>query len=76
MRANHRGKYAVFKISSIPQHPKTMKNSSILTLLVDRFRQFDLNKSLDNYVPLFEVHITLGFKSEVTTFFTLKRDRG
>jgi hypothetical protein len=32
IRANHSGKCAVFKISSIPQYPKTMKNSYILTL--------------------------------------------
>ncbi len=32
MMLNGRGKYAVLKISSIPQYPKTMKNSYILTL--------------------------------------------
>ena len=32
MMLNCRGKYAAFRISSIPQYPKTMKNSRILTL--------------------------------------------
>ncbi len=64
----HRGKYGAFKVSSILHCPKTMKNSCILTLLVDSFRQFDQNQSVVNYFLLFEVHITLGFKSEVTTF--------
>jgi hypothetical protein len=68
MMLNCRGKYGAFKISSIPQYPKTMKNSRILTLLVDSFRQFDQNQPVVNYFLLFEVHRTLGFKSEVTTF--------
>jgi hypothetical protein len=33
-----------------------------------KFRQFDQNQSVGNYFLLFEVHITLGFKSEVSTF--------
>jgi hypothetical protein len=32
------------------------------------FRQLDQNQSVVNYFILFEVHITLGFKSEVTSF--------
>ena len=32
MMVNHRGKYVTFKVSSVPQYPKTMKNSYTLTL--------------------------------------------
>ena len=32
MMLNYRGKYGALKIFSIPQYPKTMKNSRILTL--------------------------------------------
>ena len=64
----HRGKYGALKVFSILHCPKTMKNSCILTLLVDSFRQFDQNQSVVNYFLLFEVHITLGFKSEVSIF--------
>jgi hypothetical protein len=66
----HRGRYGAFKVSSILHCPKTMKNSCILTLLVDSFRQFDQNQSVVNYFLFFEVHITLGFKSEVNTFIS------
>jgi hypothetical protein len=72
MMLNYRGRYAAFKISSISHCPKTMKNSCIRTLLVDSFRQFDQNQSVGNCVSLFEVHITLGFKSEVSTLFFRK----
>ena len=39
--------------------------------LVDSFRQVDQNQSVGNYVPLFEVHITLEFEFEVSTFISL-----
>jgi hypothetical protein len=71
----HRGKYGAFKVSSILHCPKTMKNSCILTLLVDSFRQFDQNQSVVNYFLLFEVHITLGFKYEVTAFIILNSEQ-
>ena len=48
MILNSRGKYAAFKNSSIPQYPETMKNSCILSLLADSFRQFDQNQSVGN----------------------------
>jgi hypothetical protein len=49
MMVYHRGKYGAFKVSSTLHCPKTMKNSCILTLLVDSFRQFDQNQYVVNY---------------------------
>jgi hypothetical protein len=53
MMVYHRDKYDAFKVSSTLHCPKTMKNSCILTLLADSFRQFDQNQSVGNYVSLF-----------------------
>ncbi len=40
-----------------------------LSVLKDAFfRQFDQDQSVVNYLLLFEVHMKLGFKSEVATF--------
>ena len=39
------------------------------------FRQFDQNQSVVNYFSLFEVHITLGFKSEVFHIYLLRSQR-
>ena len=65
----HRGKYSAFKVSSILHCQKTMKTSCRLTLLTDSFRQLDQKQSADNFVLLFEVHITFGFQSEVPPLF-------
>ncbi len=43
MRANHSGKYARFKISSISQYPKTMKNSYILASICVTCGYFSYN---------------------------------
>jgi hypothetical protein len=37
------------------------------------FIQFDQNQSVVNYFLLFDVHITLGFESDVSTFFLSAR---
>ncbi len=50
MMLNCRGEYAAVKISSIPQYPKTMKNSRILTLCL-----YDM--------CLFSIELTLFFWS-------------
>jgi hypothetical protein len=68
MMVYHRDKYGTFKVFSILHCSKTMKNSCIVTLLVDSFRQFDPKSICRQLFLLFEVHITLGFKSEVSTF--------
>ena len=48
MMLNYRRKYTAFKISSIPQYRKVIKNSCLVTLLVDPFSQFDQKQSIDN----------------------------
>ena len=69
MIINHKGKYGIFKISSIPYYQKITKNLCKLTLLTDSFRQFDQNQSVSRFVSLFAVHITFGFESEVPALF-------
>jgi hypothetical protein len=71
MMVYHRGKYSAFKVSSILHCRKTMKNSCRLTLLTDSFRQLDQKQSVDNFVLLFEVHITFGYQSEVPPLLTI-----
>ena len=41
MMLDYMCQYAVFKVFLTSEYPKTMKNSRILTLLVDFFGQFD-----------------------------------